>query len=204
MRPTRRQLLEGLGAAAVLGAAGCDKEASEATDTAPPESCEPTPEAQEGPNYLPGADSDAELCAPDRAGEPLEISGQILDMDCRPVAGAAVDVWQAEPEGGYTDSADGDFRGAFVTDEDGRYGFRTRLPGYEYSETGDPLPLHIHYKIASADHAPLTTILYFADDAVLESPSFNPDPALIIDAPVERDGVRRGTYDITLTPLEGG
>src|SRR5881628_2182396 len=61
----------------------------------------------------------------DDGGSPMMISGRVLDLSGRPIAGARLDVWQADSSGLYDSQyADRDelhMRGLFRTDSDGRY-----------------------------------------------------------------------------------
>ena len=68
----------------------------------------------------------------DHKGAPTLVSGRVLDLDGRPIAGALLDVWQAQTSGLY-DSQDPNLhelhmRGKFRTDAEGRYLVRTVLP----------------------------------------------------------------------------
>ena len=76
----------------------------------------------------------ANICL-DRKGEDMVIHGRILDTDGKPIAGAVLDVWQANDEGFYDVQQKGiqpDFnlRGVFRTGADGRYWFRAVKPKY--------------------------------------------------------------------------
>jgi protocatechuate 3,4-dioxygenase beta subunit len=98
------------------------------------------------------------------------VSGRIQAFpDCRPLAGALVEVWHADRRGRYSrvgdtrfDDADCLLRANVRTDENGRYTFRTLDPG-EY--TGRPR--HIHFRISAPGFRTLVTQLYFdAQDGV--------------------------------------
>ena len=99
--------------------------------------CRVTPRDQLGPFYKSAAPQQAELCASGSGGkERLIVTGHVLGLpDCKPLAGALVEVWQA----------------------DARYAFNTILPG-EYPGR----PRHIHYRISHKGYATLVTQLYFA------------------------------------------
>ena len=71
----------------------------------------------------------------DGKGEPLFVSGRVTDTSGHPIAGATLDVWQANDEGFYDVQQKGiqpdmNLRGVFTADEDGRYWFRTAKPRY--------------------------------------------------------------------------
>jgi len=76
----------------------------------------------------------------DTPGEPLLVTGRVVDRDRRPVAGAEVDVWHASPVGLYehqdAEQAEMNLRGKLTTDDDGIFRFWTvRMTGY-------PIPTH--------------------------------------------------------------
>lgn len=117
----------------------------------------------------------------DTPGVPLAVSGRVLDLQGRPVANAAVDVWQASPTGFYENQDASqqpmNLRGLFHTDADGCYRFRTVRPaGYPVptdGPCGDLLraqrrhpyrPAHVHFMVSAPDYATLVTQV-FADDA---------------------------------------
>jgi protocatechuate 3,4-dioxygenase, beta subunit len=102
-------------------------------------------------------------------GEVIDIFGTVFDHDGKPIAGAKLDLWQANAVGRYIHGGDQreelpldpNFQGSAVltADSQGRYRFRTIRPGiYEFG--GTPRPRHIHFDIASR-HARLTTQMYF-------------------------------------------
>lgn len=114
-------------------------------------------------------------------GRPVHVSGQVTTPDGSPVAGALVDVWQADPRGMYDnqipDLTTMNLRGQFRTDAQGRYWFRTVRPaGYPvptHGPVGDLLraqrrspyrPAHIHFMVSAPGYRTLVTQV-FADDA---------------------------------------
>jgi protocatechuate 3,4-dioxygenase beta subunit len=127
--------------------------------------------------------------------------GHVRDEAGRPVAGAAVEVWQTDPAGAYdlqrADPTAMDYRARFITDADGHYAFRTTLPfGYTIPMDGPvgglihaqrrhgKRPAHTHFLISAAGHRELVTALYFAGDPVLDSDVvFGVSQALVV-APV--------------------
>ncbi len=156
--------------------------------------CRGTPRDQLGPFYLGHAPEQVELCGSGSGGkERLIVSGRILGADCKPLAGALVEVWQADAKGDYSgvtrgkpDDAACLLRASIKTDGEGRYRFSTIVPG-EYPGR----PRHIHYRVSHAAHATLVTQLYFVRErGVAEE----------LVASVKRDdkGVSRASFDITL------
>lgn len=71
----------------------------------------------------------------DGKGEPVLVSGRVVDNEGQPIAGATLDVWQANEDGFY-DVQQPDvqprmnLRGIFTTDSDGRFWFRSARPRY--------------------------------------------------------------------------
>jgi Dioxygenase len=55
----------------------------------------------EGPFFKPRSPRRSDLREPGIAGRPVELSGLVLTRACRPVAGALVDLWQADDNGEY-------------------------------------------------------------------------------------------------------
>src|SRR5215207_10190269 len=64
----------------------------------------------------------------DTPGDPLSVTGRVIDRDGRPIEGAEVDIWHASPVGLYEqqdpDQADMNLRGKFTTDAEGCFWFR--------------------------------------------------------------------------------
>jgi hydroxyquinol 1,2-dioxygenase len=120
-------------------------------------------------------------------GEEAVVCGRVLSADGSPLAGALVDVWQANDEGFYDvqipdQVSQGTLRGLFTTDDDGTFWFRTVVPAPYPIPTDGPVgalldatsrhpyrPAHIHF-IAGADgHRPLTTHIFVAGSPYLDS-----------------------------------
>jgi catechol 1,2-dioxygenase len=74
-------------------------------------------------------------------GDPLFVSGRVVDRADRPVAGAEVDIWHSSPIGLYENQdpsqADMNLRGKFTTDDGGRFWFSTvKMVGYPIPTDG--------------------------------------------------------------------
>ena len=90
-----------------------------------------------GPFFVEGVQtlpSGADICL-DHKGEPLVVRARVTDVDGRPVAGATVDVWQTNDDGFYDvqqkgTQPEGNLRGKFVSDGQGRFWFRTVKPRF--------------------------------------------------------------------------
>lgn len=155
--------------------------------------CRVTPRDALGPFYIKGAPMQAELCASGSGGrQKLAVSGRVLGMpDCAPLAGAIVEVWQADARGDYTqvggkqDDPGCLLRASLRCDAEGRYSYRTVLPG-EYPGR----PRHIHYRVSAKGYGTLVTQLYFARERGAAE-------ALVVTA-VPKDGILAATFDVTL------
>jgi len=128
-----------------------------------------TPRTIEGPLYVAGAPfskGEARLDDGSEEGEALFMDGQVRDTVGKPIAGAVVDVWHANPLGGYSffdpSQPKYNLRRRIETDAEGRYRFRSILPaGYACPPEGptqrllDQLgrhgrrPAHIHFFVTA-------------------------------------------------------
>lgn len=141
-------------------------------------SCPPTDDNIEGPFYREGAPARTDLAEPGDSGTRLSLAIQVVDLDCRALAGAEVDLWQADPSGEYDNSsAEMRYRGIGTTDADGRVRFTTMVPGY-YLNGSQFRPAHLHLMVRVAGVHRLTTQLYFEGDPYLDADPF------VDDAPV--------------------
>src|SRR6476619_2735691 len=127
--PTRRSVLA-TGALAASGFFTLDTALAQAP-LAPTAECHDgdatTLRQTEGPFFKPSSPERADLIEPSMSGQPLELVGWVLTRGCKPVAGAIVDVWQADDKGDY-DNSGFRLRGHQRADVDGRYRFRTIVP----------------------------------------------------------------------------
>jgi hydroxyquinol 1,2-dioxygenase len=128
----------------------------------------------------------ANICL-DAKGEPMVVSGRILDTSGRPIEGAVIDVWQANDEGFYDVQQKGiqpDFnlRGIFRTGADGRYWFRAVKPKFYPIPDDGPVgqliaalgrhpyrPAHLHYMIKAGGYETLVTHIFDPDDPYIHS-----------------------------------
>jgi hydroxyquinol 1,2-dioxygenase len=120
-------------------------------------------------------------------GEPCVVTGRVLSLDGSPLAGALVDVWQADDHGFYDvqqpgTQPQGNGRGLFTCDDDGRFWFRTVTPSPYPIPTDGPVgrlltatgrhpyrPAHIHFIVAADGHLPVTTHVFVAGSPYLDS-----------------------------------
>ncbi|WP_102109322.1 protocatechuate 3,4-dioxygenase subunit beta [Oceaniglobus roseus] len=112
-------------------------------------------------------------------GPRIVVHGRVTDQFGRPVAGALLEVWQANAGGryrhrkeGYLAPLDPNFGGCgrVITGEDGSYEFRTVQPGpYPWPNgANDWRPAHIHFSIFGHGFAQrLVTQMYFEGDPLI-------------------------------------
>jgi len=122
----------------------------------------------------------------DTAGIPTLVSGRVLDLDGKPIAGAVLDVWQTQSNGLYDSqdaSVDGlHMRGKFTTDAEGRYLIRTVRPVNYPIPSDGPVgamlkatgrhpwrPAHIHFVVMADGYEAVTTHIFDRTDEYLES-----------------------------------
>ena len=119
-------------------------------------------------------------------GIPLYLHGTVRDLAGDPVAGAVLDVWQADTDGAYEaqvpDIDEARLRAKYTTREDGSYCLRTIAPtGYTIpmdGPVGDLIsrtaishfrPAHIHFLINVPGYEPLITHLFREGAEYLDS-----------------------------------
>jgi protocatechuate 3,4-dioxygenase beta subunit len=144
----------------------------------------------EGPFFKPRSPRRSDLREPGIAGRPVELSGVVLTRACRPVAGALVDLWQADAAGAY-DNKGFRLRGHIFTDAEGRYAFRTIMPGLYPGRTR-----HYHVKVQAPNRPVLTTQFYFPDEkANLADEFFHSELVMQVAA---ADDALRARFDVVL------
>jgi protocatechuate 3,4-dioxygenase beta subunit len=186
--------------------------------------CVRTPAQTSGPFY-PGNDRftlDTDLTRipgqPGRAeGQVVWVRGQVLDSRCKPIEGANVELWQACASGRYQHSRDPNpapldpnFRywAETFTDTDGRYAFKTIIPGAYPASQDWTRPPHLHFRISRLGYKELVTQMYFKGEAlnerdlILQSiPKLERDSVVVEFAPAgpgHEEGVLSGAFTITL------
>ena len=183
---------------------------------AQPVALSPTPTQAEGPFYpktLP-ADRDADLTqiagrAARAKGTPLYLAGRVLARDGRPLANAAIELWQCDVHGRYHHAGDDgvprddNFQGygMSLTDADGRYAFKTIRP-VPYGGR----PPHLHVRVRPGTGLALTTQIYIAGDAVAGDPVLRGSSGgtlallsmMLAPATGREQGALAGTFDFVL------
>jgi hydroxyquinol 1,2-dioxygenase len=120
-------------------------------------------------------------------GEPCLVTGSVADTAGRPVAGARIDVWQADADGFYDVQRpqtvpQQNLRGLFTADGDGRFWFRTIVPRFYPIPTDGPVgtllgatarhpyrAAHIHVEVSAPGVRTLTTHLFVDGSPYLDS-----------------------------------
>jgi len=115
---------------------------------------------------------------------PLLVKGKILNQQGEAIVGAKIEVWQTAENGMYSgqdpDQLLTNLRGAFISQVQGEYAFKSILPvSYQipsdgtvgellnYSKRHFWRPAHIHFMITAEGHQPLVTHLFIQDDEYL-------------------------------------
>jgi catechol 1,2-dioxygenase len=173
-----------------------------------------------GPYYLPGAKRlPSPATMPMRDGEkgtPLVFAGQVRDLDGNPIAGAEIDIWQADDDGYYSGFAphlpEGNLRAVVVAGDDGQFEIRTVQPAPYQIPTDGPTgklieaagwhpwrPAHLHLIVSARGHRAVTTQLYFRGGEWLDSDVAEAvKPDLILAPQDQGDGTRRVEYAFVL------
>jgi protocatechuate 3,4-dioxygenase beta subunit len=176
---TRASLLRAAGAAAAvvgLGKLGGRSDDALASDSV---ACVLTPEQTEGPYYI--ANEKVRRNITDgRPGTTLTLRLAVVDAKtCKPIKGAAVDIWHCDAAGIYSGFGAGRsnrtfMRGIQRTNANGVATFKTVYPGWYQGRT-----VHIHVKVHVRGNVVHTGQLYFPDrltDAVYRKAPYSARP----------------------------
>jgi protocatechuate 3,4-dioxygenase beta subunit len=126
-------------------------------------SCVLAPEQTEGPYYIPDEKLRRNITE-GRSGTPLILKLAVVDAStCKPINGAAVDIWHCDARGVYSGFGPGSrnrtfMRGIQKTDANGLATFQTVYPGWYHGRT-----VHIHVKVHVHGNVVHTGQLYFPD-----------------------------------------
>jgi protocatechuate 3,4-dioxygenase beta subunit len=185
---TRRGSLLRLGglAGAIVGGSAWALSESDAAEAGPAAvasglvSCVLSPEMTEGPYYLDGDKVRRDM----REGKPgvlLTVRAKVLDVTtCKPIRGAAVDLWHCDAGGAYSgfaqEGTDGltFLRGIQRTDKAGVAVLKTIYPGWYPGRT-----VHIHVQVHVGGNVVHTGQLFFPEkltDAVYKRSPYNKRP----------------------------
>ncbi len=186
--------------------------------------CGLTPPQTPGPfypgesNFRPENDLTRVPGAPRNAlGQVIYVKGRVVDSLCRPIRNADVEIWQACASGRYNNAIDPNpapldpyFRywGETVTDAEGKYTFKTIVPGAYPAGTDWVRPPHIHFRVSRLGYKELVTQMYFAGDPLNEKdlildeiPRGNWDRVIVDFRPAGpglEPGSREGFFEISL------
>ena len=149
-----------------------------------------TPRTIEGPLYVAGAPEYQGFArlddGRDTDGHTLIMHGTVYGADGKPSTGAKVEVWHCDTRGFYSHfdptgkQAPFNMRRTIITDENGRYKFRSIVPHGYGVPPGSPTekllsalgrhgqrPAHIHFFISADGHRKLTTQINIAGDPLI-------------------------------------
>jgi hydroxyquinol 1,2-dioxygenase len=145
----------------------------------------------------------------DEKGTPCLVSGQVTGPAGEPLAGATVDVWQANEDGFYDVQQPGiqpvgNLRGLFTTDDEGRFWFRSVVPRFYPIPSDGPVgqllaatgrhpyrPAHLHFIVTAPGYRSVTTHVFVADSPYLDSDAvFGVKDSLVRDVPLVDDPAR--------------
>lgn len=164
-----------------------------------------------GPYFREGAPFRAKVTPPLVKGVTMLVRGRVWGFDTKkPLAGAVLDIWQADADGRYDNDdpnkppAKGVYvnRARVLTDETGYYEYETIHPGAYQIGPSAWRPAHIHYLVRKAGYANLITQLYFKGDKHNAADEFI-KPSLIIaleSAKVNGSAIETGVFDVILAP----
>jgi protocatechuate 3,4-dioxygenase beta subunit len=118
---------------------------------------------QEAP---PQAPSNGRVAPAGEPGEPLTVSGAVVDTEGRPIAGASLYVYQTDREGYYGVKPASDNRNPRLklflrSDAKGGWSFTTVKPG---SYPGSRVPAHIHFEVSAPGRASRIFEIVFEGD----------------------------------------
>jgi hypothetical protein len=169
------------------------------------ESATPSPDVTDVPSAEPVA-----IVSEQEPGQPLRIEGRVLDAETsRPITGAVILVYQTDDGGEYEPADRGDestarIRGELTSDEDGRFAFRTILPGEYPGQPPGNRHIHVH-SVEAPGYAPTGFVILFDDNVRDDVRSWAAETGFgqVIETS-SAEGVLRGSVEIQLTPLAPG
>jgi len=187
--------------------------------------CRVTPVQPEGPFYpvRDQLDKDNDLTfveghTGNAHGTIIYLQGVVSDSSCKPIGNAVVEIWQACATGRYNHPGDAEsqspldsnfqYWGISTTNDQGRYHFKTIIPGHYKADADWIRPPHIHFKVHKLGYHELITQMYFAGnqyndgDLILQKLTEEQKKDVIV-TPVKRASSNLEEYDcafnVTLT-----
>jgi protocatechuate 3,4-dioxygenase beta subunit len=133
-------------------------------------------------------------------GNPCWVTGHVRGVDGTPIAGAHIEVWEADEDGFYDVQYPGDVtaaRGWLTADADGGYRFWSVLPSaygipddgpvgelLAATSRGHMRPAHLHFKVDAPGYRTLITHVFVAGDENLDRDAvFGVKESLVVDFP---------------------
>ncbi len=190
-----------------------------------------TPSTVFGPFFVDGspAFANGDDIANGAPGEPCLVRGRILSVTGEPIAGARIEVWQADDDGFYDVQHEGldepRGRGHLFSEPDGRFWFWSVKPQYYPIPSDGPVgellgaanrspmrPAHVHFMVSADGHETVTTHVFADGDPDLDSdavfgvkseliaPVVPHEPGQAPDGREMQDRYWSITYDIVLAP----
>lgn len=164
-----------------------------AQSTAKPIACNgrPIPQQIEGPYYKEGSPRTTNFYDERIPGEKVTLTGYVLDTDCKPIANAWIDFWQANGNGDYDNEGYG-LRGHQYTDDQGKFTLTTVIPGEYPGRTP-----HIHFKIRASENNEIITSQLYLPNAERNSTDAIFDDELVMTIQNGPDG-KVASYNIVI------
>ena len=172
-----------------------------------PAGCIASPSIEEGPYFIDDKLNRSDIrmdpaTGKQTPGTPLELTLSVVAVgknQCKPLAGAIVDVWHCDASGAYSEFKDphfGDYRGKKflrgfqTTDSNGVVRFTTIYPGWYPGRA-----VHIHYKVRTPDGKEFTSQVFF-DEKITDT--------VHAAQPYKRPGKRQMNVDDGIYREQGG
>ena len=159
----------------------------------------PTAHVEMGPFNQRRAPASPRLRAAGDPGLLLTVTGRVINTHGEPLAGATIEIWQAN-HGGLYDLDGHRYRAALKAAGSGAYAFESVMPGHYPARVAR----HVHHFVTAPGHKPLSTQLYFATDEVFggnPDATFTKDP-LITSRTLVRPVTMTGTPEASLAAVE--
>lgn len=114
-------------------------------------------------------------------GQPITVSGTVVDASGAPIAGASLYVYQTDHEGYYgvkpaSDNRNPRLKLLLRSDAKGAFSFATVKPG---SYPNSRIPAHIHFEVAAKGHQPRIFEIVFEGDPFITD-RMRGDPAFSV------------------------
>ena len=148
-------------------------------------------------------------------GQLAIVNGLLIDSKtCQPIAGATVDIWQANSFGQYFHDNDAkwselkdknfQYRCRVTTNNEGKFSIKTIKPSPYPASANWIRPPHIHFKVVAKNYPELTTQMYFGGDPlnpadrILQGMSKEERQGVIVDFQENNSKILEGTFTLSL------